>query len=89
MAPPSDGLPPLHRAGPLPEEALPWAERTHIIEPMRAEQARLWARHNAPGAWAGEEYIRLACAGLLRVAAEAVEPDVDVDLSAVGGGEVR
>lgn len=78
---PGAGLPPLSGAM-RPEDALNEQERQCLTEPMRAYQASLAKRGNEPGRRAGEEFIRLAALGLLKLEQlrQANDGIVDIDV---------
>lgn len=76
------GLAPLYVPGTRPEDELSEQERACIVRPMREYQARLARRGNKPGEIAGDEFIRLAAAGLRRLEQlrTANDGEVDIDL---------
>lgn len=82
-AKPGAGLAPLYQAGTRPEDELSEQERACVTRPMREYQARLARRGNKPGELAGDEFIRLAAAGLRRLeqmrTADDGEVDIDLD----------
>lgn len=79
---PGAGLAPLYQPGARPEDALSEQERACVTAPMRDFQAKLAKRGNKPGELAGEEFIRLAALGLLRLdqMRQANDGAVDIDV---------